>query len=96
MDDVQCSLPGDALKLSFAAHVRPTKWISESVMAVNHFRIATSDFAANGAVRIRVGARPPDFDDPAAFNGHCEAAGVGTIQGADTWPDILIDLSGHR
>jgi hypothetical protein len=44
--------------------------MSEPVIAVNHFRIAAGDFAANGAVRIRVGARSLNFDDPVTFDGH--------------------------
>jgi len=70
MDNFQRVFPGDAFEFSLAAHARPAKWTSEPVIAVNHFRIAAGDFAANGAVRIRVGARSLNFDDPVTFDGH--------------------------
>src|SRR5262249_49367868 len=62
---------------------RPAQRRLETSLAVHETRIRLRNLRAEDASRIGIRARAPDRDDPLVLHRDGEAAGVGTIEGAN-------------
>src|SRR5262249_3034672 len=83
VDDVERLRPRDRLEASLAPGARPAQRRLETSLAVHETRIRLRNLRAEDASRIGIRARAPDRDDPLVLHRDGEAAGVGTIEGAN-------------
>src|SRR5712692_2336782 len=83
VDDVERLRPRNALEAPFTLGTRAAQRRLEAPLAVDEAGIRLRDLGAEHPGRIGVRARAADRDDPLVLDRDGEAAGIGTIEGAD-------------
>ena len=86
MDQVESLVPGDRLEGVLAAGSHALQRVGEPPGAVHELGVGARNLVADYARRVRIGLRAAHVEDAGPVGPDRKAAGIGTIERADTGP----------